>query len=172
VARPATLGGRELGFRDRGVLFGKTGGAASQSFWNDDYLKQAGVAAFRGAAFDVRDIAKARCTSKRVRDRISASFFSGGATTGLDIAGILRAGHFTAPMLEQGTKAHDIAPRASLATVLKKRQRRKGRVAMKFPDGGFARGIVRHPGTRAQPFMQPAAEAFPTAFVRQLARRL
>lgn len=164
-----------------GVRYGNAF-AQAEVFWNDDPLKAAGVRAFVSAGRLARDVAKSGSPSSRVARSTSVRFFSGGAATGMDIAGIIRAGNPLAHLLELGTKPHAIAPRGSIFGVttskggLRKSRRgttsKTARVAMKFPDGGFARGVVRHPGTREQPFMRPAAAAFPALYNRALSQEL
>jgi hypothetical protein len=172
------LGGRQIGTRSGGVLFGTT--ASAEVYWNDDWLKQAGLRAFRSAGVKTRGVAVARAPAARVRRTISLSFFSGGAVTGLNIAGILRAGSPLAHLFELGVERHNIAPKNSLASRMSRGRStgrnvgmsKKGRIAMKFPDGRFARGTVSHPGMAAKPFMRPAASTFPGFFRNDLRRLL
>lgn len=148
-----------------GVRYGKSaGGLASQTFWNDEPLKMQMVAAFRGAVFDVRDEAERNKPEHRIRVR--ATLTSGGAATGMNIAGILM-GKGLAPIFEQGAKPHTIAPRRSGGS-----RRRTGSKVLAFPDGGFASGPVQHPGMKAQPFMGPASSKAGLFFAAQAKRRL
>lgn len=171
---------RAATIRRGGVTYGSAN-VQAQVFWDDSPLKAAGVRAFVTAGRQARDVAKAGSHSSRVARSTSVRFFSGGAATGMDIAGIIRAANPLAHLFELGTKPHAIAPKGSIIGVttargtLSKRRRgasSKARIAMKFPDGGFARGVVRHPGMEAKPFLRPAAAAFPALYNRALSSEL
>jgi hypothetical protein len=183
--KAAMLGGRNLGFRSQGVLFGKTGGAGTQVWWNDEWLRQAGLAAFKDGVYDVRKvaIAKASSISHRVARSISANLFGGGAASGLNIVGIVRASNFLGAIFEQGAKPHVIAPSnmkyaarsltgGRKGGALRSFKRHGSGVALRFPDGSFSRGPVTHPGIDARPFLRPSAALFPALYNRALSQRL
>lgn len=65
---------------------------------------------------------------------------------------LISSDHVAALFREFGTGAHEIAP--------------KNREALRFAEGGFARGDVPHPGSKAQPFLRPAAAGWPSLFIR------
>ena len=102
----------------------------------------------------------------------------------MNIAGIIRASSPLAHLFELGVNPHAIAPKGSLASLIERgraggggksrtvRRSAKARIAMKFPDGGFARGTVQHPGMKAEPFLNPAAAAFPELYSRALSAQL
>jgi hypothetical protein len=110
--------------------------------WNDRLLKAKLLGAFALAIRDAAKVAQVKSPSRRVAASIRSVQVGKTAVVGSPdpLAGIL----------EKGTRPHDIAP--------------KVRLAMKLPDGGFARGSVDHPGTRAQPFLRPASELFPVLY--------
>lgn len=179
-------GFRPIGTRIGGVTYGNQF-AQAQVFWNDDWLKRAGVQAFVRAGRDAGKVARAKSPSSRVARSISTNFYSGGAKTGMNIAGIIRARNPLSHLFELGVKPHTIAPKGSLAGLIalgrsrtkstasghKKGVSSRGkRIAMKFPDGGFSRGTVDHPGMEAKPFLRPAAAAFPEIYRRALSRFL
>lgn len=169
--------------RMRGVTYGGQF-ATAQVFWNDSGLRSAGREAFVIAGRQAGAIARAGAPSSRVARSISTRFFTGGGATGLNIAGIIRASSPLAHLFELGVKPHAIAPKNSLASLIERgrtggggksrsiRRSAKGKIAMKFPDGGFARGTVQHPGMQAEPFLNPAAAAFPELYSRALASQL
>lgn len=103
----------------------------------------------------------------------------------MNIAGIVRASSPLAHLFEEGADPHGIAPRNSLQSLIERgrassstrqgrsvRRSAKGKIAMKFPDGGFSKGTVQHPGMQARPFLRPAAAIFPVLFNRQMSRNL
>jgi hypothetical protein len=65
---------------------------------------------------------------------------------------LISSDHPAALFREFGTGSHEIAP--------------KSQQALRFAEGGFARGDVPHPGSKAQPFLRPAAAGWPALFVR------
>lgn len=171
--------------RSSGVAYGRSIiGVQAQTYWNDGPLKSKAVAAFRSAGMAAGNVARGAASWGRVRRSVRTFFSSGGIATGLNIAGIIRAGHPLARILEGGAQAHAIAPRNSLQSQMARgrlggggisrriRTSRSGHVAMRFPDGGFSRGSVEHPGIEARPFMRPAAAAFPALFRDKLRRLL
>jgi HK97 gp10 family phage protein len=81
--------------------------------------------------------------------------------------GTTRAGMWA----ELGTRPH--------AVKLKGKRRKGGPAkAMRLPDGHFVRGVIKHPGQPARPFIRPALEAkkseivetYGEAFKRQIAK--
>lgn len=102
----------------------------------------------------------------RIRARHAASVAKSAATAASlagPLAGTIRlrgaggvylisSDHPAALYREFGTGTHDIAP--------------KSKQALAFPEGGFARGEVSHPGSGAKPFLRPAAAGWPALFVR------
>lgn len=168
--------------RMRGVTYGGQF-ITAQVFWNDSGLRSAGREAFVIAGRQAGAIARAGAPSSRVARSISTRFFTGGGATGLNIAGIIRASSPLAHLFELGVDPHPIAPKNSLQSLIERgkttknksrsvRSTAKGRIAMKFPDGGFARGTVQHPGMGAEPFLNPAAAAFPELYSRALSGQL
>lgn len=179
MATPAMLRGVQVGTRSGGVLFGRTTGA--QVFWEDSWLKQIGIQSFRAAGIKTKRVAQVKAPARRVARSISVSFFSGGMATGMNVAGILRASSPLAHLFEKGTKRHVIPPAnykgaaralsGARPRSFSKRRGYSGKVALKFPDGGFSRAPVPHPGMGARPFMRPAAALFPGLFRDELRRR-
>lgn len=186
-----------MGTRAGGIVFGNTAGAASQVFWDDGPIKQKVRTGFQRGARRTGAIARLNASraSKRVARSIRVQFFSGGLSTGLDIAAIVRASHPLAHLFEGGAGAHVIAPQAfrfgaraltpgvTLSNTLRKRSsssirkafdKAGGRMALKFNggDGGFSRGSVVHPGMKPQPFMRPTLPTFPPAFRAEMRRLL
>lgn len=168
--------------RMRGVTYGGQF-AQAQVFWNDSGLRAAGREAFVVAGRQAGGVARAASPSSHVARSISTRFFSGGGATGLNIAGIIRASSPLAHLFELGVDPHPIAPKNSLQSLIERgrttttksrsvRMSAKGRIAMKFPDGGFARGTVQHPGMAAKPFLRLGAAAFPELYARALSAQL
>lgn len=170
--------------RMRGVTYGGQF-VQAQVFWNDSPLRAAGRAAFVIAGREAGGVARSLAPSSRVARSVSTRFFSGGAATGMDISGIIRASSPLAHLFELGVNPHAIAPKNSLAALIEKGRAsrstkagrrvsssRSGRIAMKFPDGGFARGTVQHPGMAEKPFLRPAAAAFLGLYNRALSSQL
>lgn len=154
-----------------------------KTYWNDEPLKNDVALAFREAVLGVVGVAKTGAPSSAVSRSVYSFFYNRGSRDNLEA--IVRARSPLAHLFELGTEPHNIAPKNSLAALIEKgrssrstRQGRrvsatkKGKVAMKFPDGNFSRGSVRHPGMKEEPFMRPAAAAFPALYNRALARRL
>lgn len=180
MATPVRMRGQLVGMRSGGVTYG-TGMVQAQVFWNADPLRSVGVKAFVAAGRQARDVAKSAATSRRVARSTSVRFFSGGATTGMDVAGVIRASSPISHWFEEGVKPHMIGPslglgvttaKGGLRTSVSKSRSKKRRGALKFPDGGFSKAPVRHPGMAAKPFLRPAAAAFPQFYNAQLARLL
>lgn len=186
MATPVRLRGQVVGTRSGGVVYGTTH-AQAQVFWDDSPLKQATRQAFVNAGREAGGLAKVKSPSRTVARSIGVRFYSGGEATGMDIAGIIRARSPLAHLFESGTKPHAIAPKGSLQGLIalgrsrgkssssghKRGVSARGKsVAMKFPDGGFARGTVQHPGMQARPFLLPAAAAFPRLYHAALSRHL
>jgi hypothetical protein len=83
-------------------------------------------------------VAGARCASSRVRGSMHV------------VGDRVAATHPLAPIIEFGSKPHEIGPKA--------------KQALKF-GSVFAAG-VEHPGTKAQPFMRPALPLWPAIYKR------
>lgn len=127
--------------------------AVTKIWWNSSALEAALKSAFRSAALDAKKVAQAKSPSKRVARAMNVQFTSG-------ISANLSSRHFLAPMFEKGTQAHTIAPRKTSGSRKKKGTTGTG-VALKFKDGGFARGPVPHPGMKSRPFLRPVLPLFP-----------
>lgn len=143
-------------------------------WWDDQWLKTGAKKAFASAARKTGDAARIKAPGSHIRRSITLSI--GGRATDSSMVGILRARSPLAHLFELGVQPHTIAPSGVRST--RKGRTRLGRAgaiafdpdsgsvvrgrrqAMKFPDGGFARGAVSHPGMRAQPFMRPSAALF------------
>src|SRR5438046_2786426 len=97
--------------------------ALYETYWNPGPLLAAIESSFRSAAEDVRAAAAAKAW--RENKAVVLMFGPGGAT----LAGRGRL----SGVQEKGARAHTEAP--------------KNKQAMKFPDGGFARGTIQHPAT-------------------------
>ena len=105
--------------------------------------------------------AKARTLAPRGPTSHLSNSIQGTEPTGSFVRGTLTGGAVAiaayAEYVEAGTRPHEIRPRH--------------RRSLRFPSsaGGFAfRRRVLHPGTRAQPFMEPALEAVADAIVDEL----
>lgn len=104
--------------------------------------------------------AEARARAPRGPTSHLAGSIQGIEPTGSFLAGTLSGGAVAiaayAEYVEAGTRPHEIRPRY--------------RAALRWPALGgftFARR-VRHPGTRAQPYMEPALDAVADAIVAEL----
>lgn len=188
---PVRMRGVELGTRRGGILFGATGGAGAQAWWDDTILRQAGLNAFRSSTVEAGKFAQsgAARSSSRVARSVTWKSFTGGKLTGTNLVSIIRAGHPLAHLFEEGANPHVIAPRNSLGSMIargrtastlragravRRTSRRGGGqgVALRFPDGGFSRAPVDHPGMGASPFMKPAAMRWPALFRAHMGRNL
>lgn len=150
--------------------------------WDDSWLENAVGQSFVRASYKTAGVARTGSPSATVARSINTRFFGGTAAD--ELVAIVQARSPLAHLFELGVKPHAIAPKNSLQSLIERgraggggksrrvRASSKGRVAMKFPDGGFARGSVDHPGMAAQPFMRPAAAAFPALYNRELSIRL
>lgn len=153
-----------------------------KTMWQDDWLQHAVGTSFVRASYQTAALARTNADSSRVARSIGVRFYGGGIAA--ELTAVVRATSPLAHLEELGTKPHAIAPRNSLQSLIERgraggggRSRRvrtssRGRTAMRFPDGGFARGSVNHPGTQARPFMRPSAAAFPALYNRELSSRL
>lgn len=153
-----------------------------KTMWQDDWLQHAVGNSFVRASFKTAEIARANADSSSVARSISTRFYGGGLAN--ELTAVVRARSPLAHLFELGVKPHAIAPKNSLQSLIERgraggggksrrvRASSRGRIAMKFPDGGFARGSVNHPGMAERPFMRPAAAAFPALYNRELAARL
>lgn len=168
--------------RSRGVTYGNQF-IQARVFWDDSGLRGAGRAAFVIAGRETAALARSLSPSSHVARSTRARFFSGGAASGMDLVGIVRASSPLAHLFELGVDPHPIAPKNSLQSLIERgrtttnksrsvRRTAKGKIAMKFPDGGFARGTVQHPGMAEHPFLRPAAAAFPGFFNRAMSAQL
>lgn len=153
-----------------------------KTMWQDDWLENAVGNSFVRASFKTAELARSSADSSAVARSIGTRFYGGGAASVL--VSIVRASSPLAHLFELGVKPHAIAPKNSLQSLIERgrqgaggksrrvRTSTRGRIAMKFPDGGFARGSVNHLGMQARPFMRPAAAAFPALYNRELSIRL
>ncbi len=167
--------------------------AQAEILWNSGPLQRTVALAFRDAVRDTGKVAKATAPSATVGRSVSSRLYSGGAATLTNLVGIVRARSPLAHLFEAGTDPHVIAPAAykfgaralspnitrdALGNIRRSMKastafrRAGGRVALKFPDGGFSRAPVTHPGMEAQPFMKPAAAVFGSLFRSRLRRAL
>lgn len=161
-------------------------GAQMKVVWNATPLQNDFKNAFRRAGIATKRFAQAKSHSRTVARSMGVSFYSGGPASGASIVGILRARSPLAHLQELGVGPHVIAP-SGVRSVRKGSVRlgrssaiaydpdaggtvRGRRSAMKFPDGGFARGPVEHPGHKAYPALRPAAAFFPATFRREAAK--
>lgn len=106
-------------------------------FWNDSWLKAAAARAYSVSVADAAGVARARAPWNHIK----ASIFP--TSNGIAV------GASDAALAEKGAKAHDIEKSG----------------VTRFPSGDFASGKIEHPGFRGTPFMQPAADAWPSLFV-------
>lgn len=153
-----------------------------KTMWQDDWLQHAVGTSFVQASYKTAALARSNADSSSVARSIGVRFYGGGIAA--ELAAVVRARSPLAHLFELGVKPHAIAPKNSLQSLIERgragyggksrrvRTTAKGRIAMKFPDGGFARGSVNHPGMQARPFMRPAAAAFPALYNRELSSRL
>lgn len=152
-----------------------------KTFWNDDPLKRMVALSFRDATFGVADAARASADWSSVGRSVRARFFATGSDID-SLISIVRASSKVSHWLELGIKPHITPPQTfKVATqsltgrrsrAFGKRKGYGGKVALKFPDGGFSRAPVPHPGVAAHPFMKPAAALFPALYRNALRRHV
>lgn len=117
-------------------------------YWNPEPLLVAIESSFRAAAEDVRAAAAAKAWKEN--KAVALVYGPGGAT----LAGRGRL----SGVQEHGARAHPETP--------------KNKKAMKFAGGGFAKGTIQHPATKAQPYLHPAAALLEGFFNAQARARL
>jgi hypothetical protein len=114
-------------------------------YWNDSWLHAAAAESYKLSVAEAAAVARSRAPWAHVAASISPT--SNG----------IRVGASDAALAEKGAGAHVIEPSRKVA---------------KFSSSGdFATGPIKHPGFGGTPFMQPAAEAWPSLFV-QTAKRV
>jgi hypothetical protein len=118
--------------------------------WNDTRLKAGVQMGFDAALRRSHELAAAKCQWRHVRASI--------VSKAVGKTGAVGALAPDAKWLEFGTHAHTEAPRI--------------KQAMKFPDGGFARGTIQHPAVAAHPFLRPVADAWPLIVKAELRAHL
>ncbi len=118
--------------------------------WDDRLLKARVQAAYDAALRRSKELAASKAEWRHVKASI--------VSKALGKNGVVAATAPDANRLEYGTGAHSEAPRV--------------KKAMKFKDGGFARGTIEHPGTAAHPFLRPVAEAWPLVMNAELRSHL
>lgn len=118
-------------------------------WWSDSALKAKVISAVSPATQVVAQVARAACSSSRVRAGIK------GAAVGK--VGTVVSTNPLGAIIEGGARPHSIAPHGQ---------------AIKFPSGDFVGVSVQHPGQRARPFLKPAVATFPSAYIAAAKARL
>ena len=135
-------------------------------FWNDAPLKGALKGAFRVSVIQAAAVAAGNVRgSSGVRSKTKAIITGDGVA-------IVKSTDFKAHWWEEGIDQHVIGPRnlgRGRGTGLRSRRRKsstgKG-VALKFPDGGFSRAPIQHPGMAERPFLRPMLPIWPVLYRR------
>lgn len=121
-----------------------------RTYWNSAPIKAKVRTASARSMVKAKGVAMAKAKWRHVRSSVYVR------TSGTK--GVVGASAPDAMRLEKGTHPHTEGPRT--------------KEAMKFPNGGFARGEIQHPGTKGEPFLKPAAEAWPAIVKAELRREL
>jgi len=117
--------------------------------WAPEAFNARLLSAVAPAARDLERVAKARCISKAVAATIHA------VPTGT--SAVLGTPHPLGKIIEGGAHPHEIVPRKGETGVLR------------LADGSFVRGVVKHPGSPARPFLRPTLPLWPSAYRRHAA---
>lgn len=112
----------------------------STVIWRPEALTARLIAAAVPARLQWATAARSRCSSKRVAASVKVLGESVVATDPL------------APIIEGGSGPHEIAPQPGKP--------------LRLADGSFVAGPVRHPGTKAQPFLRPTLPLWPSLYRR------
>lgn len=123
---------------------------AAVVIWRPEVFNARLVSAVVPAARDLERAAVARCISKEVAATIRA------IPTGTTSAA-LGTSHPLGKIIEGGAHPHEIAPKKGQTGVLA------------LADGSFVRGVVKHPGSPAKPFLRPTLPLWPAAYRRHAA---
>lgn len=122
--------------------------------WNDTKVRAAFTSAYpvavKACAAEARGRARWNHVASTVQPVIRQVGLSGEGGVGVGASDWRR--------LEFGTRPHTEAPIEAQA--------------LKFPDGGFARGRVPHPGTHAEPFLAPVLPQFAPIYREAVRLRL
>jgi hypothetical protein len=147
-------------------------GVVVRTYWDPTGLNNSVSSAYRSSAVAAKGVAMAHRATPRipVRGPIPRSGAYLLTTSGLGV------------LFEQGTGPHMIGPGAATSTrtsysrkkgVTSRTGRKRG--GKKALAGALSHPIsvpISHPGMREQPFLQPAADAWPTLFKRTLGLHL